>query len=51
MSHVVLTFNPVDGMGLQCFMSEFEDWPQVRGYLAQLERRAVNELVHVVKEI
>ena len=48
-SHAALTFNPVDRVGLQGGVSQLKDLPQVRRYLAQLECRAINEFVHVVK--
>lgn len=48
-SRAALTFNPVDRVGLQGRVSQLKDLPQVRRYLAQLECRAVNEFVHVVK--
>ena len=47
--YVAPTFNPVDGMGLQGLVRQLKDLPQVWRYFAELERRAVDEFVHVVK--
>ena len=49
--YVTLTFDPVDSVGLQGFVSQLKDLPQVRRYPAQLESRAVDEFVHIVKQI
>ena len=49
--YVTLTLDPVNGVGLQGVVSQLKNLPQVRRYPAQLEGRAVNEFVHVVKQI
>jgi hypothetical protein len=47
--HVLLTLDPIDGMSFQGFVSQLKYLPQFRRYPAQLERRAINEVVHVIK--
>ena len=47
----VLTLDPVDGVSLQCLVGQLKDLPQVGGYPAQLKGRAVDEFIHVVKQI
>ena len=49
--YIKLTLDPVDSVGLQRFISQLKDLPQIWGYPAQLESRAVDEFVHVVKQV
>ena len=45
------TLDPVDSVSLQGPIRELKDLPQVWRYLAQLERRTIDELVCVVEQI
>lgn len=49
--YATLTLDPVNGVGLQSLISQFKNLPQIWRYPAQLESRAVDEFVHIVKQI